>query len=140
MKLRFKTWGYLVLVTIVCLAVLVGCGSKELSSDYNEDEVRSAAENAIAIFNNLDAEGLREISTAQMKLGLTDDVLEGVFAIVEEGGEFQEITKISIGGSKDKESGEEYAVVVAKAKYKKKTFTYTITLTKEMKLAGLYFK
>ena len=40
----------------------------------------------------------------------------------------------------DKNIKEELAVVIARAKYEIKTFTFTITFTKQMKLAGLYFK
>jgi len=56
------------------------------------------------------------------------------------GGTFEEVSNISVAGSTDKTSGEEFAVAVVKAKYEIRSFTYTISFTKEMKLAGLYYK
>ncbi len=140
MKLRFKALSSLVFVAMLCVALLTSCGSQKLSEDFNEDEVRSAAENVIALINNQDSEGLKEICTVQMKQALTDDVLEQIFEAIAEGGEFQEVTEMSLGGTKDKASEEEFAVVIAKAKYEIKTFTYTISFTKQMKLAGLYYR
>ncbi|MFY9174372.1 MAG: DUF3887 domain-containing protein [Peptococcia bacterium] len=140
MKLRFKALSRLVFVAMLCVALLTSCGSQKLSEDFNEDEVRSAAENVIALINNQDSEGLKEICTVQMKQALTDDVLEQIFEAIAEGGEFQEVTEMSLGGTKDKASEEEFAVVIAKAKYEIKTFTYTISFTKQMKLAGLYYR
>ena len=47
---------------------------------------------------------------------------------------------MSIAGNTDKSSQEEFAVVVLKAKYEIRNFVYTLSFTKQMKLAGLYYK
>jgi hypothetical protein len=129
----------LLLVAFMCLALLGGCAVQKLSSDFDEDEVKEAAENVIALVNSQDSEGLLKICTVQMKEALTGNVLEKVFEAISEGGKFEEIEEMKIAGYTDKSSREEFAVVVAKAKYEIKTFTYTITFTKQMKLAGLFY-
>ncbi|NLB20144.1 MAG: hypothetical protein GX829_04780 [Clostridium sp.] len=43
-------------------------------------------------------------------------------------------------GHKDETTEEEFAVSAIKTKYDSKKFTCTITFTKDMKLAGLFYK
>jgi len=117
-----------------------GCDSRKLSGDFDEDEVKKAAENVIALINNQDSDGLKEICTVQMKGVLTDDTMKKVFESISEGGNFVKVEGMSVAGITDKASEEEFAVVVAKAKYEIKTFTFTISFTKQMKLAGLYYR
>jgi hypothetical protein len=92
------------------------------------------------LVNEKDSEGLREMSTVQMKEGLTDDLLNKVYEAIGEGGAFKNVENMGVAGMTNKENNEELAVVVAKAKYENKSFTYTISFTKDMKLAGLYYK
>ncbi|MGE5613130.1 MAG: DUF3887 domain-containing protein [Bacillota bacterium] len=130
----------LLTAVFMCLALLCGCAVQKLSSDFDEDEVRKAAENVIALVNAQDSEGFLKICTVQMKEALTEDVLAKVFEAISEGGKFEKIEDVKIAGYTDKSSKEEFAVVVAKAEYEIKTFTYTISFTKQMKLAGLYYR
>ena len=46
---------------VLCFALLAGCVGQELSGDFNEEEVRKAAENVIMLINNQDSESLREL-------------------------------------------------------------------------------
>jgi hypothetical protein len=135
-----KILGVSALAVVLCFAVLTGCVGQELSGDFNEEDVRKAAEHVITLINNQDSEGLRELSTVQMRAALTDDVLDQIYEAIGEGGQFETIEDMSVAGTTDKTSGEEFAVVVARAKYEIKTFTYTISFTKQMKLAGLYYR
>lgn len=130
----------IILTATICLSLLAGCISTKLSEDFNEDEVKSAAENVIALVNSQDSEGLKEIYTVQMRDALTDDVMKQIYEAIGEGGAFEQVSDMSVAGSTNQSSGEEYAVVIVKAKYKIRTFTYTISFTKQMKLAGLYYK
>ena len=138
-KSKIRSICILVLSIIMCFGLLAGCGQK-LSSDFDEAEVKSAAENVITLVNEKDSEGLREMSTVQMKEALTDDLLNKVYEAIGEGGAFKKVEDMSVAGSTNKENDEELALVVAKAKYENKSFTYTISFTKDMKLAGLYYK
>lgn len=139
-KSRFIFVISFLLALFMCLALLGGCAGQKLSSDFDEDEVKKAAENVIALVNAQDSESLLEICTVRMKEALTEVVLKNVYEAISEGGRFEKIEDMRVAGYTDKSSKEEFAVVVAKAKYEIKTFTYTITFTKQMKLAGLYYK
>ena len=135
-----KIVGISACAAVLCFAVLAGCVGQELSGDFNEEEVRKAAEQVIMLINDQDSEGIRELSTVQMRAALTDDVLDQIYEAIGEGGQFETIEDMSVAGTTDKTSGEEFAVVVARAQYEIKTFTFTISFTKQMKLAGLYYR
>jgi len=135
-----KIVGISALAAVMCFALLAGCIGQELSGDFNEEEVRKAAENVITLINDRDSEGIRELCTVRMREALTDDVLDQIYEAIGEGGQFENIEDMSVAGTTDSQSGEEFAVVVARAKYEIKTFTFTISFTKQMKLAGLYYR
>ena len=52
---------------------------RDRSNDFDEAEVKSTAQEVITMVNENDSEGLREMSTAQMKSALTDDVLNQMY-------------------------------------------------------------
>lgn len=135
-----KIAGISALAAVMCFVLLTGCIGQELSGDFNEEEVRKAAENVIILINDQDSEGIRELCTVRMREALTDDVLDQIYEAIGEGGQFENIEDMSVAGTTDSQSGEEFAVVVARAKYEIKTFTFTISFTKQMKLAGLYYR
>ena len=137
---RIKSISLCALILVISAALFAGCGGKQLSSDFNEEEVKKAAENVISLINKQDSEGLREICTVQISTALTDVVTKQVYAAIGEGGQLVKVEEMCIAGRTVKSNGEEFAVVVAKATYELKTFTYTITFTKQMKVAGLYYK
>ena len=136
---RFITNSLLVLAVCCCIAV-TGCGGQALSTDFSEEAVRQAAEDVISLINTQDREGLRQICTVQMKNALTDDVFDEIFTTIAEGGRFVSIQDMHLSGASDSSSGEDFAVVVAKAEYEIKRFVYTISFTRQMKLAGLYYR
>jgi hypothetical protein len=140
MKAKIRSCCATILSAVVCMAFLAGCSDMKLSKDFNEEEVRSAAENVIDLINNQDSEGLRAICNMQVRDALTDEVLAQIYEAISEGGSFEQIKEMSVAGKKDPSSEEEFAVVVVRAKYEIKTFTYTISFTKQMKLAGLFYK
>jgi hypothetical protein len=135
-----KIAGISALAAVMCCALLAGCVGQKLSGDFNEGEVRNATEHVITLINDHDSAGLKELSTVRMRDALTDDVLKQVYDAIGEGGRFETIEDMSMAGTTDASSGEEFAVVVARAKYEIKTFTFTISFTKQMKLAGLYYR
>ena len=130
----------LLVCSIICSAFLVACANPKLSTEFNEDEVKQSVRDVITFINAEDSKSLLEKSNVAMKDALTEDVLQQIYESVNEGGEFKEIDDISVGGQKGKSTEEEFAVAVAKAKYENKTFIYTISFTKQMKLAGLFYK
>ena len=140
--LKLKKMFVLGAVLVLCLALLTACsgGQKKLSDDFDQDKVQEATAKVIDAVNAKDGDALRELSDDKMKSALTDDALAAVYKAIGEGGAFQEIKEINIAGASDKDTKEDYAVAVARAQYEKKAFIYTISFTKDMKLAGLYYK
>jgi len=139
-KSMFKKAGALVLASVLCMVLLAGCTGQKLSADFVEADVKTAAENVISLINNKDSNALLALCTVKMKNGLTLDVMDKIYEAIGEGGQFKSIEAVSIGGQNDKASDEEFAVAVVKVKYEIKTFTFTISFTKQMKLAGLYYR
>ncbi|NLI70703.1 MAG: DUF3887 domain-containing protein [Firmicutes bacterium] len=134
---------FLLLATIICFGVLIGmtgCGAQKLSADFDEAEVRAAAEGVIAMVNGKDSEGLRTASTAQMKAALTDELLNQIYEDIGEGGQFRGIKNMNIRSLAGNKNTGELAVVVTRAEYENRSFIYTISFDREMKLAGLYYK
>lgn len=114
--------------------ILSGCASSKLSDDFAEDDVKKATEEVISYINNEDSEAILEMSNAEMKDALTDEVLQEVYSSINESGKFEKIEDISISGK------EEIAVAVAKTKYENNKIIYTVSFNKEMKIAGLFYK
>jgi len=136
---RFSSKFRKLILVMSCVLLLSACGNK-LSSDFDEAEIEKATEEVIQLINNQDTEAIRAMCTVQMKTALTDEVFAQVYEIIAEGGAYDRIEDMSIAGTKDSASGEEFAMVVANAKYDIKLFTFTISFTKQMKLAGLFIK
>ena len=130
----------LALLASLLLILLSSCSAPGLSSAFNEEEVKQAAEKVVTLLNNQDTDGLRAIFTEQMDAAITDEVFGQIFSALAEGGKFLEIEDMAVFGSTDKSSGEEFAVATVRAVYDMKTFTYTISFDKDMRLAGLYYK
>jgi len=140
-KSRLKMICFLTILTILSGLFLTACSTPPpLSPDFNEDDVKQAAENVVTLLNAQDKEGLRAIFTEEMNAAITDDVFIQIYAAIEGGGKFEAIQNTTVAGSTDNNTGEEFATAVVSAKYENKTFTYTISFNKQMQLAGLYYR
>ena len=128
------------MTTILSMLLLTACSAPALSADFNEEEVKLLAQDVVSLLNAQDSEGLRSVFTEQMNTAITDDVFVQIYAAIEGGGKFEAIDNITVVGSSDKSTGEEFATAVVTAKYENQTFTYTITFNKQMQLAGLYYR
>ena len=125
---------------VIILILLSGCSGSSLSEGFDEEQVKEQAKEVIIILNDNDSEALLGMCTVEVKEALTEEVLESVYEALAEGGEFESLEDISVAGKKDKNSEEEFAIVVANAKYELKKVTFTITFTQQMKIAGLFYK
>ena len=139
-KANTKTLTTILLSTILSMLLLTACSAPALSADFNEEEVKLLAQDVVSLLNAQDSEGLRSVFTEQMNTAITDDVFVQIYAAIEGGGKFEAIDNITVVGSSDKSTGEEFATAVVTAKYENQTFTYTITFNKQMQLAGLYYR
>ena len=137
---KIQLFVTLAFTTILSAILLTACSAPALSADFNENEVKLLSQDVVSLLNAQDSEGLRAIFTEQMNTAISDDVFVQISAAIEGGGKFEEIDNITVVGSTDKSTGEEFATAVVTAKYENQTFTYTITFNKQMQLAGLYYR
>lgn len=138
MKRRTKIG--LIALLLVCIFTLSACKKKELSNEFDQEQVEELAISVVNMVNKEDAEGIKAISNEEMKQAMTDDIFEQVFDMVKQFGEYKEVSEIDVTGVEDKASKEPIAVVVLKAKYTDKEAIYTISFDTDMKLVGLYVK
>lgn len=119
------------IVMLCMIAVIVGClggCGTELSEKFDEDKVKEAAE---AIVEKVNAGNLKEVYedsfTPVMQNGVAFD-------------ELQEFSKVEVKGTKDKDTGTEYAAAMVLAKYEDGQIMFTISFDTNMKCAGFYYK
>lgn len=51
-KSALRSLGIIVCAILMCSVLLSGCGGQKLSNDFNEDDVKQAAENVITLVNS----------------------------------------------------------------------------------------
>lgn len=132
-----KRW---ILPILLLLLLCTACDGSSLADGFDEEEVYAKAEEVLSYLHAKDTASIHSISTVMLKEGLPEETMEKVYAIIEEAGAYDAIEEKSIGGTTNKDSKEEFAVVVMQAKYELKNITYTLSFTKQMKLAGLFLK
>ena len=132
---------------MVCVCVLIGllfgcAGSQRLSDNFDEAEVKAAAESVIEILNSGEVELLVDEQWNAVMKGAADvEMLKSeIVPIVEELGEFEGFDKEAVTGSKDPYTEKEFAVAVIKAKYEKRKAQFTISFDEDMKVAGFFIK
>ncbi|BDF03615.1 DUF3887 domain-containing protein [[Clostridium] hylemonae] len=138
MKKFFAALGVLLLV-----GGITGCSrSQELPDDFDENEVKKAAEEVIDLVNAGEYEKLTEEKwNAQLKTALpAEKMSEEIQPVIEELGAFESIENEAVAGGEDKDTEQEFAVVVVKAKYEERKVQFTISFDKNMKTAGFFIK
>lgn len=124
-----------VLVFMLSLFILSGCSAGRLSDAYNEDKVKTAAEDVINKLNEKDYNGILKDSSDELKISLPDNKLEETWeGFSKNTGEFKSISKVTLA----EKNG--YAVAIINTKYENKNVTFTLSFNKDMRLAGVYIK
>ncbi len=73
MKRRTKIG--LIALLLVCIFTLSACKKKELSNEFDQEQVEELAISVVDMVNKEDAEGIKAISNEEMKQAMTDDIL-----------------------------------------------------------------
>ena len=82
-----------------------------------------------------------DIFSSVMKNAIALDTLqENLSYTLDKVGEFDSFEKIEVAGTKDKDTGTEYATVMVLAKYEKGKAMFTISFDEDMKCAGFFIK
>ena len=132
------------LSVVMVLALSVGmfaCAGGKLPEGFDKDEVGSAAEEIVGLATTSDYDSIINALRDDLKASITADQLkEGWAATYEKAGAFDSITKTVFSSTKDKTTGEEYAVVQVLAKHENANLVYTLSFDKDLALVGLYLK
>lgn len=134
---------FVVIGVALLIGSISGCAkSQKLSEDYDENEVKKAAEEVIDLVNAGEYDKLAEEKwNAQLKAALpAETMVSEVQPVVEELGAFKSFGNEAVAGSEDKDTEQEFAVAVVKAQYEERKAQYTITFDKKMKVAGFFIK
>lgn len=134
---------FVVIGVALLIGSISGCAkSQKLSEDYDENEVKKAAEEVIGLVNAGEYEKLAEEKwSAQLKSALpAETMVSEVQPVIEELGAFKSYGEEAVAGSEDKDTEQEFAVAVVKAQYEERKAQYTISFDKNMKVAGFFIK
>ena len=133
-----------VLSVVMVLALSMGmlaCAGGKLPEGFDKDELGSSAEEIVGLATAGDNDSILGALRDDLKSGVTADQLkEGWAPIYEKAGAFDSITKTVFSSTKDKTTGEEYAVVQVMAKHENANLVYTLSFDKNLALVGLYLK
>ena len=129
-------------VMVLALSVgMIACAGGKLPEGFDKDEVGSAAEEIVGLATTGDFDSIINALRDDLKSSITADQLkEGWASLFEKAGAFDSITKTVFSSTKDKTTGEEYAVVQVLAKHANANLIYTLSFDKDLALVGLYLK
>lgn len=130
----------MLLLTVLSMVLLAGCGSTKLSEDFDSEAVQEKAREAVGYLVAGEYDKDVEMMNEPMSAAVTAEVLQqNMDAMNEQTGAFKEIKSIAVVGQKD-ENDEDYAVAVVIAEFEKRNVTYTVSFNKEMEIMGFYMK
>ena len=129
-------------VMVLALSVgMIACAGGKLPEGFDKDEVGSAAEEIVGLATTGDYDSIINALRDDLKSSITADQLkEGWAPLFEKAGAFDSITKTVFSSTKDKTTGEAYAVVQVLAKHANANLIYTLSFDKDLALVGLYLK
>ncbi len=130
-----------VVILVGMLLLLTGCQGK-LSDKFNEEEVKNAAKDIVTQVNEGNVESVyNDIFSSVMKNAIALDTLqENLSYTLDKVGEFDSFEKIEVAGTKDKDTGTEYATIMVLAKYEEGKAMFTVSFDEDMKCAGFFIK
>lgn len=126
---------------ILCVIFLTGCAQSKLSDKFDETQIKTQAEKAIAYFNERDYQSILDMGSEALKVGITaDQFAKASDPYLDKCGDFEKISKTVVLGNSDKETGDTYGGVVMIGTYEKGRIQFTIAFDEEMKLVQFLIK
>lgn len=117
------------------LLLLTACGAQPLPEQFEEETVKTSAEQAIAFFNEQDYQSILDMGSAEFQEALTvEEFANQCDPYLEKCGTFKEISKTIFLGNVDKETQAAYGGVVMVGSYEKGTIQFTIGFDEDMEL------
>ena len=133
------------LAVLLCAALFIfalsACGGYKLAEGFDEKQVTQRAEAAVALANGGDYDALVSSFRTDLQKQLTADQFKSAWAAqLRDAGAFQSYKSTAVYGTKDKSTGEDYAVAVIVAEYENAAHTFTVSVDKDLTLVGMYMK
>ena len=138
---RFVTrWISMAMVMAAAVFLLTGCGSTKLSADFDEEKVKTAAQEAIGYMVAGEYEECVGLMSEEMQAAVSAEILaSNMETVAGQKGAFQEYKSSSVLGQKNQE-GTDYAVAVIVAAFENGNVTFTISYDKDMQMIGFWMK
>lgn len=126
---------FLTVLLLMAATVFAGCKSgSNLPAPFNEDDVRTKAQEAIDMFNEKDYQGIIDMGDDAFKASLTvEQFTASGDPVLEQLGAFDSMDKFVIAGQQD-QAKKDYAVVVAVGKYANGKLQFSMAFDDSMKL------
>lgn len=124
---------FALLVLMISTTFFIGCGTKALSENYNEDELRKVTEELIVDFNKENYKSFEEKGIKEFKENKNQ--LEEAKGLVDEKvGKYQGISNITL------QEKQGIAMVLAKGNHEKGQILYQLTFDEEMTLTNFFIR
>lgn len=139
-----KIWGIIIAAVVIVGALVYWNMPKwsdiSESTVFDEEEVRTAAEEIITLYSDDDYEAVVAYMTDDMKAVLNAPTLQLSKSqlVTEEFGELQSFGQMYL--SEAKQGSRLFAMVQVSVSYTNTSVVYTLTFDADMKLAGFYVK
>ena len=137
---RIKS-GLLVLLALTAAFVLSACASSKLADSFDEETVKTAAEEIVTDMNEGESQAIVDKGTDKLAESMTAKLLsDNVDSYFSGRGDFEKLLSTAVVGQKTKDTGADTAVAVVVAQYANQKVTYTISFNTDMQLIGFYMK
>ncbi|EFI42019.1 DUF3887 domain-containing protein [Peptoniphilus sp. oral taxon 386] len=132
---------YKILVMLFLFGLLVSaCGNSNKASAEDVEKYSKNAQKVISIVNSKDVFRLKDICSDDLKNALTDEIIEQINVDVGSKGDFDSFMDVNVSYQKDKNTGQDYILVIQKVKYNNGELIYTLTFNNDEKLLGIFYK
>lgn len=133
MKKRFV---FAIVLTVLTAAFLTGCKSGSgLADAFDEEDVKVKAQQSIDYFNAGDYQSIMDMGNASLVASLTlEQWKASCDPVLEKLGSFESMEKLVVAGQEDKNTKDNYAVVVAVGKYSEGKLQFSIAFDEQMKI------
>lgn len=125
---------YKIFLVILGLMFITGCGASKLSDKYDEEKLKTSAEEIIINLDNEKYDDIIAIMDGTLKEQLPKEKLEEAWSNFKKLGSYKSISKIVC---REKDG---YAVVVAIVEYEEGKIQFTLAYNEDMELSGFYLK
>lgn len=123
------------------LALLCACSAGKLADAFDEETVKDAAKETVQTINTRNYDAVISLLREDLQDQVTADQLRDAWdKSLSADGAFVEYTSVSVAGTRDKNTDEDYAVAVLACNYENGSQTFTLSFDTDYALVGLYMK